>query len=584
MKKITILTEPTNIPAVSQGDIGVLFYCAADSKIFIQNPKLIYMVELLTDVDKCKHLACSLVMKILYEEPYFRKAPHLTVFKEKICEDLTSYFQVIQLYRFLLQYGYEECEFLTQTWWSDELTKLLSILDSSFSVITPKTVNDGKLKKSLTRVSSGKFSPHVLANELSLILNRLDPFHKRAAVFNTFKNNKFEKGKLWFYTTATNYTNAGLLYESFFPSPFCYLVENPLTGGRSLNREKRDYFSLYHFSSPQFIPRSDEIKNAADGICSQINKVLLEQDELLVFKLFISSQWYSNFFSRQLPLSLYMSAVFENWMEKVEPSALIVGNQVFEGIALYNAKYKNIPTILLQHGRISDYSKHLDYPIDYYLVRGQFFYDRLAPESQKRALILNPPGSKIPNTTAQNSKYIVFITTPVDMFPIKTELDAIFHVVLQALEASWCELIIRVHPLERIVDYKNKISRYLKNKTSKVKIHYHQGPGLDSLIKEAGAIITFDSTVFLDCIRYKTPIIGFNWYEFGFKKSISAYKVFNFAENLEQLDLLIKRACLGELEPLETDMDLFLANTKADELQLKIKSLLGNIQKVMTVD
>ena len=61
-----------------------------------------------------------------------------------------------------------------------------------------------------------------------------------------------------------------------------------------------------------------------------------------------------------------------------------------EGYALYKAREKNVPTILLQHGVLADYYLYIDPVVDHFIVRGKFFYERLSPTSQQRAQILNP--------------------------------------------------------------------------------------------------------------------------------------------------------------------------------------------------
>lgn len=575
MKKITILTDCYKTPKISHGNIGLLIECASDSVIAIQYSGAIPINQLIGNIESTRRTACDFVTRLLDGEPYIRGIPQLTIFMESMASEVQKIFHTIQLHDYLVREKYEICEFLSASYWSDGLIKLTKLVESSLQVKAPTIVNQNKYSKMINRIFQGKFSLNAIFSELRTILDYIDPFHRRSMIIRKTKN-KIEKNKIWFYSTALTYTNIGLHYEPLFPSSFNYLVENTLTGGWPLNDSRRRFTSLYEFVRRDYIPSHDEINKSVNIIYQHLLNVSLNFSESIARHLFLDSQWLSNFFRRLLPCGLFSSSIFEHWVTVVEPSAVVVGNHVFEGYALHKAKDKKIPTILLQHGVLADYFPYFDYPVDQYIVRGKFFYERLSAASQKRASICNLQ-KKIKQINLKSVRNaIIFVTTPLHLkyLFIETDLDSILLILLQTVAINSAELIIRVHPVERVNDYQKRINPLLKQIPSKVTIHYSQGDNFDTLIINAAAVITFESTIFLDCISYRIPVIGFGWHDFCWKENIKPFGIFYFAEDLATLNQLVTKALHGKLYFPENNADFILDNTPIEESMCRINKLI----------
>jgi hypothetical protein len=577
VKKITILTEFLEIPAITHGKIGLLIECAPDNEIIKKYPDAVNVSTLIDDPENIRRLACNVTTKILADEPYFRGIPQLTILHETVSAQLYKIFQLIHLHDYILNEGYETCEFVIPSWWSEELKKLTVLIDSPLRVMTPVSSSQSGLRRCINRITSSHFSINTIYTELKQALDQIDPFHRRAMWSIKYKKCEYEKHKIWFYTTAVNYTNIGLLYEPHFSKSFYFLVENNLTGGKPLIERQRSFSSIYAFSRPEFIPNRDEISETAHAIHIHVSNVSLNTDESIARQVFLRSSWWKLFVSRLLPYGLFSSHLFEHWINEAEPSGLIVGNQVYEGYALLNAQRKKIPTILLQHGVLADYFPYSDHPVDYYIVRGEFFYERLSPISQKRAIIFNPSGNVMQkNVTPRKKKSIVFMTMPLFLLPITADIESILLALIKAMAGTETELMIRVHPLERISDYKNRIKKLLKRTSSKLNVRYNQSGNLDELLEEAVATVTFGSTVFLDCIKNDVPIISFDWHNFGFKEKIKSHHVFNFAKSLDDFIRIITQAVHGELSGRKHNLNHFLSNNSIEEFKLTINNLFCN--------
>ena len=530
--KITLINLATDKVRHVQGRIGMLMEYAPDSEVASLYPDVISLDKLLGKQEITNQLACELTKKILLGEPEFRGVPQLSVFQEQVSWELNKIYRSLHLYNFLLQENIDVCEFVSESYWGHELEKIVKLLDAKMTIVSPKKLQKKRYARIFKRLLTSRFSKESIKIEINNALDQLHPFRKRNAFKR--KTKPYQKNKTWFYTTAVTFTNIGLYYECCLSEPLNYLVENELAGGKPLHHMRRPFHSLYQFSRDNDAPTTSEINHVKRSIINHINQVKLNSSEELVRTLFIKSDWFSTFTAKLLPKGLFFSALFKNWVETVKPSAVIVGNLAFEGYALYQAKKHKIPSILLQHGTLGDTYTYFDHPVNYYIVRGQFWSEQLSTASQQRSLVVNPVNLVKQNTQKKNS--IVFLTIPFEMreMPIGVDFDSVIKMVLTAMIGSKKKLIIRVHPLERIEDYRNKIASFIGN-DEPVEIEYDQHTAIQKLLNISLAVIMLRSTVFLDCIQHEVPIISFDWHDHWFKKKISQHGVFYFAKNLKDL-------------------------------------------------
>ena len=577
MKKIIILTTNSVIPSSSEETVGMLFESPSDSEINKLHPNAIPIDKLIGDQENIRYKSCEVTKKILANEPYIRGIPQFSIFQEMINSELQKAFHIIHLHDFIINADFEICKFHTVTWWGDELSKFVTLIGSPLKVELPKTRKSNKLTRSLYRIYSSHFSMDTIYNEFSQILNQIDPFKRRIIFLKKLSKRKFTKNKPWFYTTALTYTNIGLIYESSFPERFYFLAENSFTGGNPLKKTKRKFSIIYEFAFMRFIPKKKEINHSVNIILKHIlNAGLhLNEQESIACKILMASVWVKCFFSRLLPYGLLSSSILEHWIRVTNPSIIIVGNHVFEGYALFKARSENIPTVLLQHGVLSDYFKYSDHFVDHYIVRGKFFYDRLSSISKKRAFIFNPTKIGMKKNIISNKSTIVFVTTPYRLkyLPIDIDLNSILLTLIQTSMEESIELVIRVHPLETANDYKRKIQLLLEKIPCQSNVLYSQGGDLHKLLEKAFAVITFESTVFLDCIEHNIPIIGINWHDFSLKELIEKFGIFYFAKNLLNLKQLLIQAIHGGLTANLDNENLILHNTGIDEITSIMKSI-----------
>ena len=127
--------------------------------------------------------------------------------------------------------------------------------------------------------------------------------------------------------------------------------------------------------------------------------------------------------------------------------------------------------------------------------------------------------------------------------------------------------------MEKIGTYESAIQRLTAEGAAGVQVTFSQGPGLDDLLARSAVAVTFCSTVFLDCLRHRVPIISFGWHDFSYKSQMEDYGVFHFCESLEDLQRLIHRALPGNLPEFSASVAPFLANTPDVELRGALRRL-----------
>ncbi|MFO1316187.1 MAG: hypothetical protein U1F58_11345 [Burkholderiales bacterium] len=576
MTELTLLQPGDPIDRIT-GPVGMLFECAPDSQARRSHPGAAALGELIGDFDTVKRRASGLAARLLAGEPSLRGIGQLAVFEEVVIRELQFALHALHLRRQLGVMGVRRCRFMRTSRLAQALADLRRRGELDVEIDAPAEPGRSTVVRSLAnsarRLRHSRFSGAACRAELRLVLDRIDPFHRRRALL---PRGAHRRGGLWFYGTAYTYTTIGLLYEPHFPTPFEFLVENAMTGGRALRERGRPFVSVYEFASWADAPKAGEARDAAAALIAHVEGVPLEGDEALARSVFVRGAFMHTFLRRLLPSGLFATALFDRWVATVRPDAVIVGNPVFEAYALHAARRRGIPTVLLQHGILGDFCQFIDPPVDHYVVRGEFWKDFLAPEARRRACVLDPsPAIAAPRAAPTDRASVVFISTPYALqeFLDGRDLDAILAVLVAAAKEAGRELVIRVHPLEQVAHYRTRVRGLLEGMSAAPEVSYSQGPGLDDVLGRAAVAVTLSSTVFLDCLRHRVPIVSFAWHDFSFRAQIERWGVFRFAPDLSQLKQLVADAIDGRLAPYAKSTEPFLAATPADALRAGLARL-----------
>lgn len=581
-KTIHIITDTHYAPTIRvtpDHAVGFLFECAPDSQIALQYNTVFLVDELLGDVDEHKKSACEWISKVLDREPTFEDVPQLIIYKETIITHLTLFFQMVYLYDFLLQHGFNEVVFSSASAAASVFNQICQRNHSEVKVVICANSEENKWYKRIKTVLASIKNGKELVRYYYWFLNKCDPFHLRA-IFSTARH---QKKQIWFLSFANNYTQMGLLYESLFPTQFHFIVEDKSIAAQPLKEKKRSYVDLYEFGQWQTIPKKEDVHHFEKKLRNHINAIPLNEKENRIRELWINSAWTQTFFRSTLRVGMYVTHLMHIWLRQTEPSALVVANNGHEQYGLWAAKKYRIPTVLLQHGVLGDYYQFVDWPVDHYLVRGQFWQDFLMPSAKNRSFIINPFFENIENnkiiSEKQNKKrsiiyFSLFYPDIEKQTRFCEERDSLLVALAEAAMASDLNLIIRFHPRDKIEIHKKYIQSLYEKNNITIAVQYSYEEKITDILKNVSVAVMYFSTVFLDCLSLNIPIITYDWLNFPHKKWIVQHDLFYFAKNLGDLKQLISKAITGELPASNVNKNYFLDRTDLSEAKKQIETLM----------
>lgn len=553
---------------------GLLFQCAPDAPALRGAVDAVPLAELIGEFDAVKQQAARLARKLLQNEPLVRGLQQLSIFEELVIRELQQIIHAKNLHDTLLKRGVTHCNIAGDAPITAHLEMVVKACGFQLEIEVSNAISSApkryaSVRRSFGRILESGFHRRVVANEFNEAVSRIDSYHRRARL----KRVRTTKGGIWFYSTAQTFSSIGLLYEPWFPQKFQYLVENPLTGGIPLQMCNRAFSSPYDYVTRGLAPAIGEAELTAQTVRAHLAAVSVNEEERVLVQVYLDGPGFATFVQRLLPRGLFQTALFRSFVKQAEPECIVVGNPVFEGYLLHAAREAGIPTIVLQHGILGDFCQFIDSPVDHYVVRGQFWREFLAPPAAKRAHVLNPPQTTVAADQVGERTRVVFLTAPYTQirFSDPRDLRDILTSLLHVCRLNDAPLTIRVHPMEQIGYYERLVSSLQEGKG--VTVEYSQGQGLTELLAQAAAVVTYCSTVFLDCLRLRVPIISFGWHDFSFKKQIESDGVFYFANTLESLRGLVGSALRSELPAFSGAAAPFLAQTPDKQLRAQLASL-----------
>src|SRR3990167_6125848 len=165
--KITLINSATDKGRHDQGRIGMLMEYASDSEIASLYPDVTPLDKLLGKNEITNQLACELTKKLLLDEPEFRSVPQLSVFQEQVSWELNKIYRLLHLYNFLLQENIDVCEFVSESYWSHELEKIVKLLDAKMTVVSPKKLQKKRYARIFKRLLASRFSKESIKIEIN---------------------------------------------------------------------------------------------------------------------------------------------------------------------------------------------------------------------------------------------------------------------------------------------------------------------------------------------------------------------------------------------------------------------------------
>lgn len=589
-KTIHIITD-TDYASTStitpDNTVGFLFECAPDSQIALRYKSVFFVNVLLGDIDNHKKNACEWISKILDGEPVYEEVPQLIIYKETLITRLTLFFQMYYLHDYLLQQGFNKVVFSSASSVASVFYQICQQHHHSIQVVIPEEIKERKLVKRIKIVLASIKNKKELVRYYYWFLNKFDPFHQRELlsriIYKKYRNTSYLKNQIWFLSFSNNYTQMGLHYESLFPMRFHYIVEDKSIAAQPLKEKNRAFYDIYQFGKLAHIPKKVDAQQFEKKLRCHIAAIALNQNENNIRELWLQDEWMQTFFRSTLRIGMYLTRLMHAWLQQTKPAMLVVANNGHEQYGLWAAKKYHIRTVLLQHGVLGDYYQFVDWPVDHYLVRGQFWQNFLMSSAKSRSMVINPFSENPKNNKAifekQNYKrtiiyFSLFYPDIEKQTRFCEERDSLLLTLAEAAIENNTNLIIRFHPRDKIAIHKKYIQSLYEKNNIDLQVQYSHEEKMTDVLKNAAVAVMYFSTVFLECLPLNIPMITYDWLNFPHKKWVESYQLFYFAKDLQSLKQLISKAVRSELPASDVNKQYFLDNTDRNDAKEQIKKLL----------
>ncbi len=560
-KAITFITAGDELPA-NPGLTGMLVEHAPDARWLPREH--VSITELLGDPEEAKIHGASLLKKILEGEPELDGVRHLYALKEPLIHSAVKAYRIVHLHRWVMEHQISECRFGSVNWVSQGLREVQELAGGNYSIhedSLAKARGAKRLYRYVRETGSEGLSqiPRIALQTKFPLLSRVILQRKRQAS---------EPGETWYYSTFYTYTKIGLAYERSLEKQFRFLISDRGSPELPLRDKGRGWSELCAYVRRSQLPNQRTISNVRQTLSDHIDKVTLSEQDSLVRQLVKHSKEMKDFFHWQIKIGLLEKQAFEGWYNREKPKLLVVGNDSFEGYFLQRARITGLPTILLQHGIFGDFYQLTEHSADMLLVRGKFWQGFISPESRKKSLVANCVSPQVAAGEARSGQDLLFISVHYKSIPAYhlKDLEDILRTAAKAAMQCSRRLIIRVHPRETPTIYEAMLSKIVAEHNLRPEIAFSTGPTLEDAIQASAVAMLHSSTVFLDCLRRRVPIVSFDWHHFAYKRGIEKHNVFSFAKNLNHLEELLVAGLKGMLTPSREYED-FLAPTSEDEVR-----------------
>jgi len=539
------------------------------------------MTELLGDPEEAKVQGAALLKKILEGEPEIDGVRHLYALKEPLIHAAAKGYRTLHLHRWLVEHQISECRFGSANWVSQNLREFRDFMGGRYAIHEGSPANTrgaNRLYRYVRETGSEGLSdiPRIALQTRFPLLSRVMLQRNRQAS---------EPGETWFYSTFYTYTKIALEYERSLQSRFRFLISDRGSPEIPLRDEGRDWSELCAYVLRSQLPSRRAIANVRQTLAEHIDEVTLSEEESIIRELVKHSQEMKDFFQWQIKIGLLENQAFDRWHAREKPRLLVVGNDSFEGYFLQRAHKAGLPTLMLQHGIFGDFYQLTEHSADMLLVRGKFWQEFISSESQKKSLVANCVSPGLSGGQERTGQDLLFVSVHYKSIPAYhvNDLEDILRTAAKAAVQCNRRLTIRVHPRETPTIYESILSKIATEHNLRPEVAFSTGPTLEQAIRGSAVVMLHSSTVFLDCLRCKIPIVSFDWHHFAYKRGIETHRVFSFARDLSHLEELLMAGLKGELKPSLEYQD-FLAPTSEPEIrQVFSAAANGNIPSTASV-
>jgi len=321
-----------------------------------------------------------------------------------------------------------------------------------------------------------------------------------------------------FFSSYLNNSRIIRAFESSVPLPVNWVVSN-FYARQGASPTGRPIHWLWQFGNGnKRISRvEDNIDMLAEdsssqGIISSVVRPLVSEDSL---------NWNKGY----LPSLVNLTRCWENYLQQAKPRLVVVASQLGpEGWFSKIAKSHGIPVLQVMHGVLGGYF-YTQTPIlsDAFVVYGNFWRNLWPEKERHKIIVFNPDGliTRIKKDPASSRKRITLFSWPlakVKYHNFSEFTDAFIHTFHRLLCNRNYEVLVRAHPLENPSDFVKRWEYFYGSLPPG--LHMGKFEPLDEALAHTDVAVMFRSTVMLNCLTSRIPVIMPGWVDFGWNQAI----------------------------------------------------------------
>jgi hypothetical protein len=261
-----------------------------------------------------------------------------------------------------------------------------------------------------------------------------------------------------------------------------------------------------------------------------------------VLKTYLSnSGTLRNWTNGQLNSLVNLTHCWENYLKEVKPRLIVMANQWgIEGWFSQIAKKRRIPVLQVMHGVLGGhfYTK-TSVNSDAMVTPGEFWRD-LWPSDQRAKILVYNPENSFPLTDKRlnsDKRRLTFFSWPLrtsDFYNLSEFNDRFIKLFHKLLIQGNTEVRVRAHPLENPDDFIKHWGKYYGPLPKGV--HVGKYEPLTDILAQTDVALMFRSTVMLNCLINRIPVIIPGWVNMGWDQRLLNTQGLYLAPDFEELE------------------------------------------------
>ncbi|MEI9476256.1 MAG: hypothetical protein WCO26_06740 [Deltaproteobacteria bacterium] len=355
----------------------------------------------------------------------------------------------------------------------------------------------------------------------------------RASICRRVHPQNLSKGGVTFFSSYLNDSRVLSPFADLMPWPVRWVLTND-SSRRGIAKGDLPYSWIWQFAQSKAFHQGiiDEELLLKDGLGSA-------DFDLIKNWVAINPTW-RDWKSVELPLLVTLTQCWEAYLEEAKPRLVVMANQWgIEGWFTQIAKRRNIPVLQLLHGVLGGYL-YTRTPIisDLMVVPGEFWRDLWGWEQQHKILVCNPANSMIVDKKkeALQRRVLTFFSWPLSLAPFHnfSELmDGFIHIFHKLVSEGVCRIIFRAHPRENPSAFVQRWSLFHGPLPPEVQVSKNEP--LSHVLSKTDVALMFRSTVMLDCLVNKIPVVMPGWIDFGWNHALTGLSNISLVSDFHEL-------------------------------------------------